>query len=502
MVGAMIAQGKVAEAVNFVSQKLDAARQDGARYDEVGVVSLQLSLAETHLAQGNPEKALLIVREANDVCDRRSASSPEDTTLRVTAALIQCTSLHQLQRGEEALPVAQAALTLAQGAGDKESLAKVWHMLANIHAVLGDAKGASDKSLDAARKAVELYRELQDQRSEGSVLRTMSELLNSMGRHQDAIQRAEEAVARYEALDDCKGLVAALQALAYAKCAADEAKSAIALLETKVGAFAKQQQKEAEGALRLVLADVVLEAQDNASALREAKAALNIFKLLGDRRQEGTALLKIADVECLSDNHDEALRVSNQALRYFEDLGMVQGQAEAKCAVALAYTRMGAPEKSPYRQEALSSLSSLVAAVERRDFATYSKAMLSLNNAGGITQEDLQYAMQPLMVKDEKGTRNFFRENGLVNQVEMAETASEISSRDQYYGYRSGGLQYGPAFRGAKTIFRRGEKGHPDAEALAVLQLNEACEGWEEQVVFIHPGLNDSALQSQACLFE
>jgi len=376
----------------------------------------------------------------------------------------------------------------------------VWHMMATTRLATSQNNGPKTVSqLQATMKARDCYRELGDQKSEALMLSNMSRLLLVDERDQDALQPALKAVKIFESLGLVSAEVNAWQFALVAMISNGQTQQCLSMMKDRLAAFDKADQRAAHASLMLVVADCHFADEDASKAIRVSREALDAFAALGDRRQQAAVALKIATLEFEQDGFDEALKAAEQAQMLYRDLGVSGSETEASHMIAHIYTAKGEPEKSPFRQESLSLLESMVHAVEQRDDDAYEKAAVALDKKGSITGDEKFEALKPLLEQDNRGVRDYLKAKG-VEQVGPVDTARHFDEKVIYSNYRKGGLQYGPAFRGIKGVWRHGAKGNPDMEVLAVVQLPEDSESWETKLQILHPGLSDSCLQSTAAM--
>merc|ERR1712226_584810 len=154
---------------------------------------------------------------------------------------------------------------------------------------------------------------------------------------------------------------------------------AVSMMKSRSTALEKLGQKAAAGSLALLVADVHMKADKDATkAIRMAREARHIFRKLGDKRLHADAALQIAIMEYERHSYEDALRVAREAQALFREVGSASDEAQVTQLIAHVYTATGEPERSPWRQESVALLETMVEAVQKKDSTALRQAHSNL----------------------------------------------------------------------------------------------------------------------------
>merc|ERR1719510_271948 len=117
--------------------------------DTVGRANTCCSIAEAHLMNMQPHKAMKAAGMALDLCRKENLRMRESTALD-----IQVQALIGLGSKDEALRAAKTGVALLQKSGDQMATALAMMSIVHAHVGMGDNRPA----LDAAKDALEMFR--------------------------------------------------------------------------------------------------------------------------------------------------------------------------------------------------------------------------------------------------------------------------------------------------------------------------------------------------------
>jgi tetratricopeptide (TPR) repeat protein len=252
-------------------------------------------------------------------------------------------------------------------------------------------EGKVKDGLQSAQKALALYKETSDKKSEAVELWAIAQWQLEVKSPQ-ASSTAEAAADIFQDLGFSQWWQAACEALIIeAKITVGKLDVALALAEQGVATTAGSARSNA---LLLEASTKVYFAQgESEKALQTAKASMEVCRSLGAKSWEANMLLAIAQIHTDSGKTFEAAKAAGGAAVLFRKAGHLSGQAAARYAEAQAYIDSGEA------YDGMSAATDARAIAERiGDADMEASALLAIANAQYMLGEDPEETVQ--MAKD------------------------------------------------------------------------------------------------------
>lgn len=354
-----------------------------------------------------------------------------------------------------------------------------------------------------ARQALQKFRNLGDIDGETAAQILIAQVLVCRGSWQEAIRPAKNALRSLKlanSIDPQETLVRALLGCNQI----DEARQSTT---AKLTEFEQQCDRHGQAAMTMLMASISA-AEGNPteawSTIQEAQGLCDPsdLKLLSKVHLEASSILLQLGML------DETLVRAQEALMTFWNLGDRLGEQKANAILSEVYSLRGVPQLAPNRPQAVEAVKEMAKAVGLRDADGYQKASeqlarLAVSNPP-ISKKEKRDVFDEVLRRDQAAS-DFIRANSSASKVDTTlagETFRAVEKKGLYFGYRSGGIAYGPRFRGIDAALGRATvaRGIEDeAHAYAVYQLQEEADDWEKGYR-AHPSILDSALQSASVI--
>jgi tetratricopeptide (TPR) repeat protein len=231
---------------------------------------------------------------------------------------------------------------------------------------------------------------------------------------------------------------------------------------------------------------------DSARAMAVVKERVAILQNLTDKRALASALNSLSRLQLERGLDEAAAKTADEATILLEELGDIEGGKVAKQTLSKALVQVGREDEAPNRSKALTCLSRLANAAERRDVDAFNHAMSDLTETGGYNDKDIRGYLLPVMEKDHAGVTKFLSLFAPAVADKSVGTAIHIMTKQNFYmGHRLGGLQYGPRFQCVRSARVEGDPNR----GIAAMQASSLCEMWELSTGY-HAGILDGSLQA------
>jgi tetratricopeptide (TPR) repeat protein len=318
--------------------------------------------------------------------------------------------------------------------------------------------------------------------------RVKSELLLHGG-SSGAFAPAQEAVRLFQEAKVPKGEATATSVLALAHLVESDLQSALVK--------AKDAHKIAVSLNDLALQEITLDALyqvhtsrgEKAKALGAIKERVAALQKLTDKKALASALTLLSNVQLERGLKDAATKSADEAAALLAQLGDKDGEKLAKQSLSRALVQAGRVDEAPNRAKALSALSRLASAVERRTADDYSRAMADLQETGGYSEKEIKEKLTPIIENDREGATKFLQSvNSPLVDSKLKTVMDSFTKQNFYATHRIGGIAYGPRYQCVRPW---GTGKH----FVAALKACEEGEEWETTVCF-HTGLLDGCLQT------
>mmetsp|Transcript_30122 Transcript_30122/g.64113 ORF Transcript_30122/g.64113 Transcript_30122/m.64113 type:complete len:1173 (+) Transcript_30122:59-3577(+) len=316
---------------NETKQALDKAAEAKELFkkesNQYGVALMMMVEAEVQLYKNNHGEALesLIVTQ-------RMVKPIGDKRLQANVLLQVAEARLQKYHFRAAVEAADEAQRLFKEADDKKGEAKTWLALSKM----ADGEGSTD-SMQAAKKALDLYKELGDQHSEVSALQMLAESRLDKEDPKEAHRLAREALALARGISFNRGERVVLRTLVSASIAIGDKKGAQQEAKEGIAAAKRKGDKKGEAASLDVLVQALLASGEQEAALRAGWEAMEILRELGDRKAHSRSLLEVAMLHCVNSQEDWALEAAQEASTMFEELADEKGLALVQHTLVQVY---------------------------------------------------------------------------------------------------------------------------------------------------------------------
>lgn len=477
-------------ALRIVREQVEAVER--AR-DKLGQARLMTVQAEVMLHREDPIETLSLAAAARIILQQLGDKEEEVKTI-ATAVV----NAHVCQQDSgEAINAANEMLALASQTGDKKTQATAFLAALNAYLV-----GESREALEFGRRALQLFRELGDGEQEATTLMVLASAHLILSSPAEAASTASEAMNMLKDMESKKMFALSFQTLIQALVNSQQPKEAVKRGEEEMAKCQRAKDKKLESLITpsIITAHIANGASDVAA--RKARTSLRIYQDLGDVRGEANMLKTLAELQFQAKQYGEAESSVKSALSMFRDIRDSKGEEACLLVLDHVCVAKGEPDEAPHRAEALSLLREMARALEERNGPEFQDLTKRFNEIGGVTQQEMDEAMTPVVQKDQEGARSFIRKctgnDPMASQdsggAQQRGTLIKTVEHKQFYaGFRYGGLGYGPKFRCVKAPVARPGKG----EAFAVMRVSSESESWEQELL-MHPGILDGNLQTGA----
>ncbi len=243
---------------------------------------------------------------------------------------------------KEALLQFQRAVKLAEGLGDRASVASLLHRLGMRYQAIGEY----DKALQCYKQSLRIAEEQSDSSLVASSLHQLGTLYQALGEYEQALQYYDKSLRILEQLNDRLGIANSV--------------GQIGILYHAQGAY-REAQSKFEHALRIFeeLGDrtgliitlhqlgILHELRgEYGKALRHYEESMRIAEELGDRAQVARSLHQIGNLNYRQGAYGEALQRYQQSLRIKEELGDRAGVATSLHQLGILNQTRGENDKA------------------------------------------------------------------------------------------------------------------------------------------------------------
>jgi tetratricopeptide (TPR) repeat protein len=300
-------QGHWQEGVALLQAGLEAARSDGARYDQASFLNL-LGLAfadhgDYDRATEHHDQALEIFRKIKN-------------RLGEGAALGNLGSAYaNLSEPRKAIEYYEKHLAIAREIGDRRGEGNSLGNLGSAYANLSEPR----KAIEYYEKHLAIAREIGDRRGEGNSLGNLGIVYKNLGEPRKAIEFYEQILKFHREIGDKRREGADLGNLGNAYAALGEPRKAIEFYEQALAIAREIGDRRGEGADLGNLGSAYYMLGESGKAQNYYQQQLEITREIGDRRGEANALWgmaicnqKINDLEKAVENAKEALKIFEQ----------------------------------------------------------------------------------------------------------------------------------------------------------------------------------------------
>jgi len=293
------------------------------------------------------------------------------------AMLLTYAELNSVRRNEEAVRYGTEALSIFQELGNLRMQAAAHLALMDAYQARGNAKD----SLEAATRALELYRETDDRKGEGKALHGLalayavaekwsdalkqSRLarsvfqdlgltaleaaeLNSSARFNEKLkdypamqQDAQESMELHQSCEGHQGEAQAVSLLVRAYTASGDEESAVSTAETALGRFKTLEYRKGQAAAMECIVNSKVGKVDAEEVLPLAQETLELMQEDDDKIGQATMLYTIADIHMADHKYEEAKLSAQDAMALMKEAGDARGQASVLLNIlATAYSTL------------------------------------------------------------------------------------------------------------------------------------------------------------------
>jgi len=330
------------QAEGLVNLALEALNEALAMARKLGLRHLISTLLEAIVKVYDPEGALDVMREEEELARRSGDTQRELLALRRVAL-----QMVLLERFQEAVQTAEEAVELARAAGDRRSEAMAMQLLGEVN----KSCGQPEESLDCLLHARTLFQEAGDVSGEASVLELVVQVHEELKHDTKAQQFLEERQKLYHEAGWHEREAHTLMAMAKilirnrgAIRAVEKAREAIALY----GELDDEGRAFTAGAM-LELAEIK---SSNIRYVREApedmRRAQELYRQINDAAGQARALKAMASLHREKENDVQAIKTLNEAREICRKAG--DKREEAQAALEVSNFRMDQIQKVFERQ--------------------------------------------------------------------------------------------------------------------------------------------------------
>eukprot|EP00435_Cladocopium_sp_Y103_P005995 s945_g1.t3 len=319
-----------------------------------------------------------------------------------------------------------------------------------------------------AREALQTFRNLGDTHGEATAQTLIAQVLVFRGSWQEAIRPARNALKSLK-LANC---IDAQETLVSALLGCGETAEARQSTTARLTEFEQQSDRHGQAAMTMLMATISAAEGNPTEAWHESLHAIHNFP-----KQKAASSISL-QLRML----DETLARAQEALMAFWKLGDRLGEQKANAILSEVYSLRGVPHLAPNRPQAVEAVKEMAKAVGLRDADGYQKASeqlarLAVSNPP-ISKKEKREVFDEVLRRDQAAS-DFIRANSSASKVDTTlagETFRAVEKKGLYFGYRAGGIAYGPRFRGIDMAVGRATAARgieDEAHAYAVYQLQE-----------------------------
>mmetsp|Transcript_51068 Transcript_51068/g.160657 ORF Transcript_51068/g.160657 Transcript_51068/m.160657 type:complete len:548 (+) Transcript_51068:88-1731(+) len=496
LVAAHIAVDKLEDAKLAVKDALAQFKTSG---NKAGQAAMLLATGELNCADKDPDKALTLVPNIKALIPDAGGK-----TNALEAALLNLQVNANLVRGSaaDAMVAAKEMRALATKNSDKEGEAAAWHAIASVyHMQESDEADRStpDDVVQAAEKAVSLYKEIGNQNGEATAMNTVAKAQLRLAKVSMGLKIATDALDIFRDLRSTRGMVKSLDVIVQANIMQENPNAGLQAANKELAAVKTAGNLRGEVDILEMIASTHAMLNQPHSALKAARAATDVFAGLGDNMGQGNMYLMTADMQRAMGELAEATKAAEKALKCFRSAGSKWGEEQALQTISSLLVDRGQPEKAPKRGEAQKALKELQKAIEMRKADDVKAVEERINKMGNLVSDsDIQGILSPILLKDSSALE-FLEEQGWQFKKEAtagggATKIKQFPQKGFYLHMIMTGMNFGPQFR-VVNPYRVGDPG-VGSTCISVSQLAET-EAWQMEMGY-RPGLLDSGLQCQA----
>lgn len=495
LVAAHIAVEKIPAAKDIVKNVQERFRANG---NSMGQAFALLAIAELSCADEDADGALSVVTQIRGLLPSVRSKGREIETqllnMQVNAYMLKGSAT-------DAMSVSKELRALAQKNADKTGEANAWHAIASVHSMMehqSDDRSVPEDVLQAADKALVLYRELGDKKGEATTLNTQAKALLRMEKASQGLKVATESLGVWRELGQTRGMVSALDTIVSAHSMQDNPMAGLNAANKELTLIRRSGNRRGEADLLEMISNTHIMLGEPRGALAASKQALDLYTALADDLGMGNMCYTMSEAHRSLGDMQEATRSAEKSLAHYKAAGSKWGQEQALQTLSSLLVTRGAPEKAPKRADVAKSLKELAKAVESRSVDDVSAAENKLSSMGNLVADgDIQNALVPLFQKD-AGAMEFLEEQGW--QFDKPKGDSTIIKQYPHKGFylhtALTGMGFGPQFRSVHP-HRVGQPGEKVCAAVSVTQLPQT-EAWQMEMGF-RPAYLDAGLQVGNC---
>ncbi|MBE7385073.1 MAG: tetratricopeptide repeat protein [Leptolyngbya sp. SIO1E4] len=197
------------------------------------------------------------------------------------------------------------------------------------------------EALQSWEQALEIYRDIQDRRSEGQVLGNLSGAYYSLGDYRRAIEFLEQSLPIFRELDDRRSEGNALNNLGLAYRDLEDYRRAIEFYEHSLPIFRELNDHRSERVALENLGDAYFDLGDSRRAIDFHEQALTIARELDDPRSEGNALGNLGLAYSNLGDYRRAIDYHEQHLAIARNIDHRAGEGAALGNLSNAYQSLG-----------------------------------------------------------------------------------------------------------------------------------------------------------------
>ncbi|CAJ1401822.1 unnamed protein product [Effrenium voratum] len=469
----------------------------------------QQSLQEADDATNLQGAAVMLIAEAECLAAHRnfrgaaeSAKDGVDRAQRLAMRSLECYGLYAvlfhcfMTQGE--VEMAQLAAERAfdcTRAMDRKSKAK--HCLA----VAQTLKVTSLSSAEScAREALYAFRAEGDADGEAAAQASLAQALLLRGAYQEALRPARAALEQ----KTTRGLEVCVHAL----LGCGQIEEAKKLTQAKLDLFQNHGDRSGAAFVTVLLAAAVAAEGDVARALSMLEEALS--SKLDSLQTYAKASLQASKLLLDKGMLDECLARAQEALLAFRPMPDWCGEQEANAVISEVYSRRNEPHLAPNRPQAVRLAQDMASSIQSRNASAFQTAAAQLDRLAlshpPLSKQEHQHIFEEAGRRD-KSMNDFIRANapakhGSKAPVGAGQSFTPVIKEQFYWGFRAGGIGYGPRFRGvdaALGLTSQAQGVDDEAHAYAVYRLQDDADEWEKGYR-AHPSILDSALQSGSAI--
>jgi len=279
-------EGKPKKALKAVSEASEIFSKIGS--NKCGDIRALDVLVNAHIKNGNADEALLVAEESQNQFNKIGNDRG------VAAAACNVMRVHFANNAKpEALAAADVALEGYRKLGDKTAVASLLQSLSMVHVADDDfIKGA-----EYSQEALSLYRETGEKTGEGVARWAAIDMALARNRPEHAMDECNAALELFKEEKNKSGQAAALNSMSGVHLFCEEYEEAEAKAKQAQKMFQQEQNRLGEVQSLQMIAEVHMATLDYKAALTAAKRARVLGKELNDKRKEVDLVLLVAQNE-------------------------------------------------------------------------------------------------------------------------------------------------------------------------------------------------------------